>query len=141
MTSRDGTQANRCGLPAFATSVYSTSQSLNRGACVAAWQVHWQRAARTDKGVSAVGQVVSLKMVTEPEGIVDRINDHLPTQLRVRQPWSMTLTPDTAPWLATRGTPVVAQDLTHPLHCQMVRVRVSPWCVPQYEPVPTIVIG
>ena len=47
-------------------------------------QVHWQRAARTDKGVSAVGQVVSLKMITEPEGAVDRINSHLPPQLRVR---------------------------------------------------------
>ena len=47
-------------------------------------QVHWQRAARTDKGVSAVGQVVSLKMLTEPDGVVDRINSHLPPQLRVR---------------------------------------------------------
>lgn len=40
------------------------------------------RAARTDKGVSAVGQVVSLKMVLEPEDMVDRINQHLPPQVR-----------------------------------------------------------
>ena len=33
-----------------------------------------------------MGQVVSLKMVTDPEGVVDRINDHLPPQLRVCQP-------------------------------------------------------
>ena len=56
----------------------------HRGARSASTQVHWQRAARTDKGVSAVGQVVSLKMVTEPEGVVERINDHLPHQLRAR---------------------------------------------------------
>lgn len=41
------------------------------------------RAARTDKGVSAIGQVVSLKMIIEPEGIVQRINDNLPDQIRV----------------------------------------------------------
>ena len=41
------------------------------------------RAARTDKGVSAVGQLVSLKMMVEPEGVVDRINAALPPALRV----------------------------------------------------------
>jgi tRNA pseudouridine38-40 synthase len=41
------------------------------------------RAARTDKGVSAVGQVVSLKMMLEPPGVVARINDNLPATLRV----------------------------------------------------------
>ncbi|PSC75036.1 tRNA pseudouridine synthase mitochondrial-like [Micractinium conductrix] len=52
-------------------------------------KVHWMRAARTDKGVSAVGQVVSLKMVLEPEGcpggegLLQRINDKLPAQIRV----------------------------------------------------------
>jgi tRNA pseudouridine(38-40) synthase len=40
------------------------------------------RAARTDKGVSAVGQVVSLKMVLEPPGMLQRINDALPEQVR-----------------------------------------------------------
>lgn len=43
------------------------------------------RAARTDKGVSAVGQVVSFKMVMEPEGMLERINANLPSQVGV--PW------------------------------------------------------
>lgn len=46
-------------------------------------KVHWMRAARTDKGVSAVGQVVSLNMVLHPPGIVDRMNAELPEQIRV----------------------------------------------------------
>ena len=44
------------------------------------------RAARTDKGVSAVGQVVSLKAVLEPPGLVDRINAALPEQVRACLP-------------------------------------------------------
>ena len=40
------------------------------------------RSARTDKGVSAVGQVVSLKMLLVP-GILDRINNSLPPVIRV----------------------------------------------------------
>lgn len=46
------------------------------------FQVAWSRAARTDKGVSAMGQVVSLKMILSPD-IVDRINQHLPPGIRV----------------------------------------------------------
>jgi tRNA pseudouridine38-40 synthase len=46
-------------------------------------KIHWARAARTDKGVSAVGQVVSLKMVMHPPGVIERINDSLPSQIRV----------------------------------------------------------
>lgn len=46
-------------------------------------KIHWTRAARTDKGVSAIGQVVSLMMVLHPPGIVDRINAILPEQIRV----------------------------------------------------------
>jgi tRNA pseudouridine38-40 synthase len=41
------------------------------------------RAARTDKGVSAVGQVVSLMMVVNPPGVIDRINAALPPAIRV----------------------------------------------------------
>ena len=43
------------------------------------------RAARTDKGVSAVGQLVSLKMLVEFPNydIVASINKHLPDQIRV----------------------------------------------------------
>lgn len=46
-------------------------------------KIHWSRAARTDKGVSAMCQVVSLMMVLEPPGIIERINQHLPDQVRV----------------------------------------------------------
>jgi len=46
-------------------------------------KVSWARAARTDKGVSAVGQVVSFKMIVEPPGIIDRINENLPETIRV----------------------------------------------------------
>ncbi|KAF7696749.1 hypothetical protein HF521_005167 [Silurus meridionalis] len=40
------------------------------------------RCARTDKGVSAAGQVVSLKLWLI-EGILEKINTHLPPQIRV----------------------------------------------------------
>lgn len=47
-------------------------------------QLHWMRAARTDKGVSAIGQVVSLQMNLDPqESVVQRIQQHLPDQIRV----------------------------------------------------------
>lgn len=46
-------------------------------------KVHWSRAARTDKGVSAMCQVVSLMMILHPPGIVERINEHLPKQIRI----------------------------------------------------------
>ncbi|CAL8468878.1 g8419 [Coccomyxa elongata] len=46
-------------------------------------KVHWNRAARTDKGVSAAGNVVSLKMMIGYPDIVERINAHLPEQIRV----------------------------------------------------------
>lgn len=43
----------------------------------------FQRAARTDKGVSALGQLVSLKMTLNQEDTVGAINKHLPDQIRV----------------------------------------------------------
>ncbi|XP_028273861.1 tRNA pseudouridine synthase A isoform X2 [Parambassis ranga] len=45
-------------------------------------KMSFQRCARTDKGVSAAGQVVSLK-VWLIEDIVKKINEHLPPQIRV----------------------------------------------------------
>jgi len=41
------------------------------------------RCARTDKGVHAASNVLSLKMIVEDEDIVDKINSHLPDQIRV----------------------------------------------------------
>jgi len=41
------------------------------------------RCARTDKGVHAAGNVLSLKLIIEDEDIVDKINAALPPQIRV----------------------------------------------------------
>ncbi|XP_046648723.1 tRNA pseudouridine synthase A-like isoform X2 [Daphnia pulicaria] len=45
--------------------------------------VHFQRAARTDKGVSAVRQVISLKMRTPDEDLVNQLNSLLPNCIKV----------------------------------------------------------
>lgn len=45
-------------------------------------KMSFQRCARTDKGVSAAGQVVSLK-VRLIQDLVEKINEHLPPQIRV----------------------------------------------------------
>uniref|UniRef100_A0A3B3ZLV6 Pseudouridylate synthase 1 homolog n=1 Tax=Periophthalmus magnuspinnatus TaxID=409849 RepID=A0A3B3ZLV6_9GOBI len=45
-------------------------------------KMSFQRCARTDKGVSAAGQVVSLK-VRLVDDIIEKINQHLPLQIRV----------------------------------------------------------
>ncbi|XP_020493752.1 tRNA pseudouridine synthase A isoform X1 [Labrus bergylta] len=45
-------------------------------------KMSFQRCARTDKGVSAAGQVVSLKLRLM-EDIIPKINEHLPSQIRV----------------------------------------------------------
>jgi tRNA pseudouridine38-40 synthase len=41
------------------------------------------RCARTDKGVHAAGNIISLKLIVEDEDIVQKINDHLSSQIRV----------------------------------------------------------
>ncbi|KAB8231768.1 pseudouridine synthase PUS2 [Aspergillus alliaceus] len=41
------------------------------------------RCARTDKGVHAAGNIVSLKLIVEDEDIVQKINSHLSEQIRV----------------------------------------------------------
>ncbi|KAK6466069.1 pseudouridine synthase [Scheffersomyces coipomensis] len=43
----------------------------------------FMRAARTDKGVHAAGNVISLKMIIEDSDILTRINEELPEQIRV----------------------------------------------------------
>ncbi|KAK7329956.1 hypothetical protein VNO77_24139 [Canavalia gladiata] len=43
----------------------------------------WARSARTDKGVSAVGQVVSGRFYIDPPGLVDRLNSNLASQIRI----------------------------------------------------------
>jgi len=47
-------------------------------------RIHFQRAARTDKGVSAAVQVLSLKLPSEfSEDQVEQLNQHLPPEIRV----------------------------------------------------------
>ncbi|ODQ67208.1 pseudouridine synthase [Nadsonia fulvescens var. elongata DSM 6958] len=46
-------------------------------------KVSFMRAARTDKGVHAAGNVVSLKLIVEDDKVVERINSHLPETIRV----------------------------------------------------------
>ncbi|TVY34939.1 tRNA pseudouridine synthase [Lachnellula subtilissima] len=47
------------------------------------------RCARTDKGVHAAGNVISLKLIVEDPEIVQKINDNLPPQIRI---WGMERT-------------------------------------------------
>lgn len=47
------------------------------------------RCARTDKGVHAAGNVLSLKLIVEDPDVVSKINEHLPPQIRV---WGITKT-------------------------------------------------
>ncbi|PKS10394.1 hypothetical protein jhhlp_002145 [Lomentospora prolificans] len=46
-------------------------------------KVSLMRCARTDKGVHAAGNVLSLKLIIEDENIVEKINENLPPQIRV----------------------------------------------------------
>lgn len=41
------------------------------------------RCARTDKGVHAAGNVISLKLIIEDDDVIQKINDALPEQIRV----------------------------------------------------------
>eukprot|EP00066_Takifugu_rubripes_P029250 XP_011618516.1 PREDICTED: tRNA pseudouridine synthase A, mitochondrial isoform X2 [Takifugu rubripes] len=45
-------------------------------------KMSFQRCARTDKGVSAAGQVVSLKLLLIDD-LTEKINEHLPPQIRI----------------------------------------------------------
>jgi tRNA pseudouridine38-40 synthase len=42
----------------------------------------WCRSARTDKGVSALGQVVALRLM-HPDGLLQRLQSHLPSKIKV----------------------------------------------------------
>lgn len=55
---------------------------LNASGEMAYQKIHWSRAARTDKGVSAICQVVS-SMLIALDGVVDSINEHLPDDIRI----------------------------------------------------------
>ena len=40
-------------------------------------KVSWSRCGRTDKGVHALGQIISVKLVLTPEGLLERVNGEL----------------------------------------------------------------
>ncbi|XP_029431167.1 tRNA pseudouridine synthase A-like isoform X2 [Rhinatrema bivittatum] len=46
-------------------------------------ELHFQRCSRTDKGVSAVGQLVSTKLIATNQNMVEKINAHLPAEIRI----------------------------------------------------------
>lgn len=46
-------------------------------------KIGFVRCARTDKGVHAAGNVISLKLIIEDENIIQKINSHLSPQIRV----------------------------------------------------------
>ncbi|KAL5036443.1 hypothetical protein BDV3_005129 [Batrachochytrium dendrobatidis] len=60
-----------------ASGAVSTDNSMDPG------KIAFMRCARTDKGVHAGGQVVSLKMIIQDSDIIERINARLPPQIRV----------------------------------------------------------
>ncbi|KZT59508.1 pseudouridine synthase [Calocera cornea HHB12733] len=73
-------------------------EALIKTGCVSAdnaddpTKVSIARAARTDTGVHAAGNVVSMKIIREPEGVTDvvaAVNSHLPPQVRL---WGMVRT-------------------------------------------------
>ncbi|KAM8972286.1 pseudouridylate synthase 1 homolog [Pelodytes ibericus] len=47
------------------------------------YRLQFQRCARTDKGVSAVGQLVSTRLLTSCSNPVVEINSHLPPEIRI----------------------------------------------------------
>ena len=50
-------------------------------------QVKWSRCARTDKGVSAISQVVSAKLAADPlDTFAERVNAHANTHISVTYP-------------------------------------------------------
>lgn len=53
------------------------------------FQMAFQRAARTDKGVSAVANLISLKLIPF-ENLTDMVNEHLPKQIRMFGKFSST---------------------------------------------------
>ncbi|XP_061589417.1 pseudouridylate synthase 1 homolog isoform X2 [Cololabis saira] len=82
-----GMQRN-CGNSQFRTIEDDLVSALVKAGCIPEGhgddmkKMSFQRCARTDKGVSAAGQIVSLKLWLI-EDIVEKINENLPPQIRV----------------------------------------------------------
>ncbi|CAO3595823.1 unnamed protein product [Absidia cylindrospora] len=65
------------------------AQAISKANSDSPKKIHWVRTARTDKGVHAAGNVVSLKMQFphSDQVMLEKINQHLPDQIRV---WAIT---------------------------------------------------
>ncbi|KAJ3225824.1 tRNA pseudouridine synthase 1 [Clydaea vesicula] len=61
----------------------AASGAVSKDNAMAPHKIGFMRAARTDKGVHAAGQVCSLKMIVEDEDVIKKINENLPKQIRV----------------------------------------------------------
>ncbi|KAM5170493.1 pseudouridylate synthase 1 homolog [Mantella aurantiaca] len=81
-----GMQMNKSDLPTIEGTLVS---ALIKAQCVPETcfsdlkEVRFQRCARTDKGVSALAQVVSLKLFNSCINPVEKINSYLPPEIRV----------------------------------------------------------
>ncbi|KAI1317795.1 tRNA pseudouridine synthase 1 [Mortierella claussenii] len=62
---------------------YTKIDVANTSGDVFPLQISMMRSARTDKGVHAAGNVVSLKMIVDIEGVIEKINSYLPEQIRL----------------------------------------------------------
>jgi tRNA pseudouridine38-40 synthase len=70
------------------------------------------RCARTDKGVHAAGNIVSLKLIVEDPDVVKKINDNLASQIRV---WG--LVPTTKGFSSYHGCDSRIYEYLIPTHC------------------------
>ena len=61
---------------------FAKSGAVSKDNAMAPSKVGFSRCARTDKGVSAAGQVVSLKLLMIPD-LIESINAHLPEDIRI----------------------------------------------------------
>lgn len=84
-------------------------------------KVSLQRAARTDAGVHAAGNVVSMKIIVNPTGVSDlvaRVNEELPKELRL---WSFVS------YTFVSRTGVRGSDEVRSLGCRIRLMRERKW--------------
>ncbi|XP_077328875.1 pseudouridylate synthase 1 homolog isoform X3 [Lithobates pipiens] len=81
-----GMQMNKCGFPTIENTLIS---ALIKAECVPEKcfydfkELRFQRCARTDKSVSALAQVVSLKLFNSCTNPIEKINSYLPPEIRI----------------------------------------------------------
>lgn len=75
--------ANARTIEAELHKAFAASGTVSKANAFNPAKIGFIRAARTDKGVSAVGQVVSLKLIMDEEDVVQKINEKLPEDIRI----------------------------------------------------------